>query len=467
MIVRNALCVSVFAFIGALAGCGSEDPPAGCPSENEIRGACAGVPQAAVCSGDTCSGDVVCSGVTSVASDAELQAAAAGAASGACIALEPGSYGSVELPGGVSLLGKSAADVTVGKVTLNAGEGAVLRGFKTSTISVNGATGAKIEAVHVLGGDETGVLVAAQSSVSLVTSTIEGTGIYGLFAVDPLAVSLDRVVIAGAGGPGLWIASSSDCPAEPAKPVVSVKSSIVRGSHVAGVGLYGVKATLQAVDILGTVPGAEFKYGKHGAGLTIASCSDVASAKGLRVHDSASYGVLVQASKAVLGGQGPDEEVEIHRNVVGLSIRSVPESVTLEGAQLDSNEGVGIDIRGESQGVIICKTGITGTVTKSLPTGLGARDVGDGLVWAQKSSATISDLALSGNSRASMIIDGEAAGALFNVTLSGGDESLGIVLQNFSSGAQPTTMSGTPALTVSSEEVLPIADPPAPIPRNL
>src|SRR5262245_39107847 len=95
---------STFAVLMAgLTGCaGSDAPgiPTGCPEENEIGGACAGVPQAAVCaSGGACTSGVVCSSVIEVTDNATLTSAAASAASGACIALSPGSYGAVSIPG--------------------------------------------------------------------------------------------------------------------------------------------------------------------------------------------------------------------------------------------------------------------------------------------------------------------------------------------------------------------------------
>ncbi|WP_437323219.1 right-handed parallel beta-helix repeat-containing protein [Sorangium sp. So ce381] len=451
--------------VGGLAACGGSEAPPGCAPENEIRGTCAGVPRGGVCEGDVCIAGIGCRSFFPVASDAELQTAAAAAAPGECIALASGTYGAVELPGGVSLLGRGAGDVAVGKVTLGAGEGAVLRGVTTSAIHVKGATRAKIKSVRVAGGAvgsaEDGVLVDAGSSVALITSTIERAAVHGLYAVDPLEVSLDGVVIDGSGGPGLWIASSSECAAPSEQPVVDVKRSIVRGSHNAGVALFGAKATFQGVDILATLPGDVWNYGDGGGGLTVASCSDM-EARGLRVHDSISYGVLVEASKGKIGGMGADEEVEIHRNVIGLSIQNVEESFTLENAQLDENQGVGIGLRGESRGIIICRSGVSRTGLKSLPTAeIGADDIGDGLVWAERSSATVTALALRESARASVVIDGEASGALSEVTLSGGDEERGIVQQNARSGeVKPDVMGSTPALRVVAEQEFSVPDMP-------
>jgi hypothetical protein len=302
-------------------------------------------------------------------------------------------------------------------------------------------------------------------------STIEEAALYGLYAVDPLVVSLDRVVIAGSGGPGLWVESSADCPAPPdapLQPALDVKSSIVRDSHIAGVALFGTKAAIAGLDILATNPGAEFHTGRYGGGISIASCSDV-DAKGLRVHDSKSYGVLVDGSKATIGGDGPDEDVEIHRNVIGVSIQNVTESFQLENAQLDQNEGFGIGLSGESRGVIICRSSVTRTGVRSLPVlGAGAEDVGHGLAWTERSEATIMDVSLSGSALASVLIDGEATGTLRRVTLSGGDEVLGIVQQNYTSGGeQPGVAEGTPALQVAATTLYPVPAPPDVLPKNL
>ncbi|KYF80519.1 hypothetical protein BE18_25245, partial [Sorangium cellulosum] len=416
------------------------------------------MPGVPVCDGDACTDGVACRGVSQAGSDAELQRAAAEATSGTCIALAPGRYGAVELPGGVSLLGRSADDVAVREVTVGAGEGAVLRGFRASSIRVEGATGARIESVRVADSAQEGVTVAPQSSVALIRSTIEGVSTYGVYAVDPRSVSLDEVVIDGAGGPGLWVMSSSDCAAAPERPALDMRRSVVRSAHVAGVALFGVKATIRGVDVVATVVGESFSYGLGGGGLSIASCSEV-DAKGLRVHDNSLYGVLVDGSKGVLGGTGPDEGIEIDRNVRGLWIQNVTESFTLENAQLDQNKGAGIGLSGESRGVIICRSSVSRTVLKSLSTvdGVGAKDVGHGLVWTEASSASLVEVGLSGNAIASVLIDGEVSGVLDRVVLSGGDETLGIVQQHVTMDAeQPVLKGGTPALQVVEGQVHPV-----------
>src|SRR5579883_1639577 len=96
-------------------------PPAGCGDGVAVSDGCAGVPAGPVCGDATCTQGVTCAKVVSAASDADLQGALASAQAGTCIALQPGTYGDAALPGGVSLLGRSAADVHVDGVTVGPG----------------------------------------------------------------------------------------------------------------------------------------------------------------------------------------------------------------------------------------------------------------------------------------------------------------------------------------------------------
>src|SRR5262245_7329394 len=100
-------------------------PSAPCPAERVIEGQCAGV----ACEGEPWTGGVQCADVLEVASSADLAQISASAPSGACIALAPGTYPEVSLPGGVSLLGRGAGFVTVRGVVIGAGTGTVVRGL--------------------------------------------------------------------------------------------------------------------------------------------------------------------------------------------------------------------------------------------------------------------------------------------------------------------------------------------------
>src|SRR4051794_29255380 len=95
------------------------EPP--CAAENLVGGTCAGVPAKPICDGDVCTLGVSCGTVIAVAGSADLAGAVGRAGPGTCLALARGDYDEVALPGGVSLLGRGAADVRVAKVSIAAG----------------------------------------------------------------------------------------------------------------------------------------------------------------------------------------------------------------------------------------------------------------------------------------------------------------------------------------------------------
>ena len=158
--------------LASLAGCSEDEPnpvPAsGCPAEDKLDGVCVGAP-AKVCDSDPCTQDLSCTSTTQVADDAALASALDGAGPGSCIALAPGSYGEVQLPNGVALLGRSAAEVQVAKITMGAGSGSVVRGLRVGGggLLVAGATDARVDSVKVSGASAEGVVVSAGSSVCL------------------------------------------------------------------------------------------------------------------------------------------------------------------------------------------------------------------------------------------------------------------------------------------------------------
>jgi len=460
------------ALLAAPSGCGGVQEPAGCPETDEIRGQCAGVPQGAVCAGDTCTSGVDCAETVTVADDASLEAALASAAAGTCIALAPGSYGAVSLPGGVSLLGRSAESVSVQGITLAPGTGAVVRGIAVGGggIEVQADGAARIESVRVSGASAAGLDVAEGASVTLVASTIEGSARHGIAVADGAMVTMENTILQENDGPGLWAACSADCDCA-APPDVVLKSSIVRDNHIGGIVLFGAAASLESVDVTGTLVGDDWSYGLGGGGITAAACSDL-TAKDLRVSESQSYGVLVDDSAATIGDPGGEPGVEITGNVVGLWAQhisqSAPQTVTLDGITLDGNAGVGLGADGDTVGLIVCKTAITGTSFADLAVeGFGTQQVGDGLLWLGGSEIVIDSLSVGGSARASVLIDGEASGSMSNVTLSDGDEAKGVVQQSYTGGSQPQAGANAPAITTSADGLFAIPDAPIAVPRNL
>src|SRR5262249_52346336 len=128
-----------------------------------------------------------------------------------------------------------------------------------------------------------------------------------------------------------------------------------------------------------------------------------------------------------------------------------------------------VGMSGASRGIIIYGSEIKNTQTKTLPVvvngvGAGSKDVGDGMNWLDVSGASIDGLTLSGNTRASMLIDrsGAPGRSVSNIAVSLGDEAKGILQQNLATGGvQPQIGTGVPNITVNMGEVFAVPASPA------
>ncbi|MDC0685484.1 right-handed parallel beta-helix repeat-containing protein [Sorangium atrum] len=481
----GAMCATV-------AGCGSDEPvSATCPEDHLVRGVCAGVPAGDVCDGGTCTKGVECTSVVDVESDEALASAAAAASAGACIALREGRYGSVvSVPGGVSLLGRSAAAVQVEGIVLAAGEGAVVRGLKVGRegVSVQGAIGVRIESVRIVGErgfERAGVELHPGSSAAIVDSEIIDSGHVGIFA-ENADVTLERSVISGAQRGGIVIQGipENDCDSDctcVSRPALVVKSSVIHRNHIIGISLRGAIASLEGVDVIDTEHGDAIETGYFGGGISAAECSSVTGAIKVRVLDSRSFGILVDRSTAALGDEEEADSVEISGNTRGLWIQNValqngchdhgdhgPGCVMLHNGKLDGNFGVGIGVTGQSRGIILCKSAITATALERLPVFDGGNepsvdDVGDGVDWLDGSEVTIEELTLRGNERQSLLIDGPASGVITDLDFTG-DADKSPVQQNFTTGDRPVTDGIT--LTTNPERGLSIPQPTGGLPAE-
>lgn len=475
--IGNAACATV-------TGCGGDVVvSAVCPEDHLVGEACAGVPAGDVCDGVTCTAGVECTSVVDVESEEGLASAAAAASTGACIALREGRYGSVvSVPGGVSLLGRSAAAVQVEGIVLAAGEGAVVRGLKVGRegVSVQGATGVRIESVRVVGErgfERNGVELYPDSSVTIVDSEISDSGYIGVFA-ENANVTLERSVVSRAQRGGIVIQGipengcDSDCTCA-SRPALVTKNSVIPRNHIIGVSLRGATASLDGVHVMHTDVGDAVETGYFGGGISAAECSSISSARKVRVLDSRSVGILVDRSTAALGDEGEEESIEISRNTRGLWIQNVCRGggagcVTLHNGKLDGNFGVGIGIMGQSRSIILCRSAITATALERLPVFDGSNepsidDVGDGVDWLDGSEVTIEELTLSGNERQSLLIDGPARGAITDLDFAG-DANKSPVQQNFTTGDRPVTEGLT--LTTNPERGLPIPQSPGTLPAE-
>lgn len=460
-----------------LGGCGDEEEPppvvATCADADKIAGVCVGVPPGNVCDSDPCTKDVTCAEVIPIGNDAELHQKAQAAVAGACLSLAPGQYTAVSLPGGVSLLGRSAAAVKIDAIVLGAGAGAVVRGLAVGPggVELQGATSVRIESVRVTGDPAVtrdGVTLNAGASATIVTSTLDGAGRVGVFAADA-DVTLDRCIVSGAHAAGIWV-EGSGCDASCAcsqRPTLTITKSLIRSNHLTGLSTSGATASLVDTSVLDTLPGDTLSTGMQGGGMAVSECSDVSATK-LRVVDSADYGVRIDRSLARLGDdKDPDGTVEISRNLRGLWIQNVLDNsgcatvggcVTLHNGALEGNLGVGIGVAGSSQGVILCKSTVKGTASTTLPVSdvnkfSAVKPVGDGVNWLDTSQVTIEALTLSDNARQSLLIDGPASGNIMSLILTGSDANKAPLQQDFMMGdAQPTLGNGVTLMSQDSRK---------------
>ncbi|MDI3289016.1 right-handed parallel beta-helix repeat-containing protein [Polyangium sp. 15x6] len=390
--------------------------------------------------------------------DGELGSAIDAATAGTCIVLGAGSYGAVVLPGGVSLVGPCADEVKVKAVTVAAGEGSVLRGLEIGSggLSLDGAQGVRVESVRVNGATAAAIKVQAGAEVTMVGSTVQNGALYGIFADDGASVTIEGSVILGQQGSGIATTCSGGCGACAARPSLSVTDSIIRNNHVGGVDLFTTDVVMNNVDIRGTLQGESFMTFKGGGGASIAACSTVIEARNLRIEDNFAYGILIDASTARLGDQDDAEDsVVIRGNSIGIWVQNGADGGVseLHNGRVENNKGVGLGIKGETQGFIFCRSKVVNTLEDNLPTdGASSEPVGHGIVWRNQASVKLEDATISGSSRVSVLIDGPMGtmgsmpSILKNVTLGGGDELKGIWQQNLPAGGMQPMVENAPAI---------------------
>lgn len=475
---QAALVLIAAAALGSAAlGCASDPaPPGGCPGARAASGACIGVPAGALCDSDFCAASVDCAEVVEVSSAAALSQATEAARPGACIALGPGAYGPIDLPPGVSLLGRGAGSVSVAAVSLAAGEGAVLRGLTVGEGGVRIAAGARarIEAVRVVGSASDGVTLGLGASLDLVASVIEGSARYGLSAFDAGRVAVVRSVVSGSQGPGLWAQCTGGCDCE-APMELHVEDALVRDSKVIGVSLVGARATMSRVEVSGNGLSGFDPSG----GISASGCSTL-DAAALTIADNTGVGLLIDRANAAIGERGEGFEVSGNQPGIWIQNTTPEQTVQLTGGLLEKNRAIGLGMSGDAHGIIIDGMRIAGTFADSAVVsadgGLAQEVVGDGVSWQERAQAAIFGLVLSGNGleslnpsispsrRASVLIDGGVGpdSRLSAVTLEGGDEAAGIVQQRLPAGGiSPLRGVDVPRIVTSPEALFSV--PVAPI----
>jgi hypothetical protein len=399
-----------------------------------------------------------------VTSTAELTAALGQATPGSCVALSPGDYGQVSVPTGVMLLGRGAELVHIQGATLAAGS--ALRGMTAGISGVTAAgVGVRLDSVRISSSAMDGLDVAAGGSAIVTRSEIIESGRYGIRAFDAESVSLDASLVSGSRGPGVWVECGTGCSCSQ-PPVVTIRDVVLRDNLVVALSLVGAHATLERVEVRENPVGSDLEAA---GGIVASQCSKL-TAMGLRVLDNAAYGILIEDSEAILGdadGHGP----VVSGNRIGIWCQNVgrtrPATVTIEGASVHANAGIGIGVD-LSSSVTIRGSEVRQTSALVLPVLVngspGAKEVGDGISWLGASSVVLSGVTLGGNARASVLINGSVGSAskISNLVLAEGDELLGVLQQNLpAGGAQPTLGAGAPQIDAQSGEVFPVPSSPA------
>jgi hypothetical protein len=435
------------------------DPCAGvsassCP--DQVRGICVGVASAPNCEPQRCD----CSEIVTV-DGSELSAALASATAGSCVEIGSGDYGDIDVPAGVTILGGGHLATSVGDVQLQSS--AILCGVTATSVTVpDGATEAIVQSSLIEGSSSHGVSVGVGASAALSRSTVDGASEVGVYARDAAALVISRSIVANGNSFGVAaFCGDCVCPTEPTFEV-RVRDSMIRGSRTAGAVFHGVAVDIRGVAIFDTDVGANFDAG---AGMSV-SCSSI-EATGVTVAGSTDYGVGLFQSSGTMGAAGDGNGVRISDSLGGLWLidisASSSQTIEIDNAVLFDNKAVGLGIAGPSGGgpVIIRDTTVRDTQLKALPilvggVSAGSADVGDGLLWLHGVDVSLHDVTIDNSPRASVLIDGPATGLLDNVSLTGGDAALGILLQSYLGGAKPSTSGTTPSLTTSSQEVHPI-----------
>jgi hypothetical protein len=395
----------LIAFV-VLAGCSSkkdEPPVATCDDRAKTGGVCPGVSSAAEIT--SAADGVACSSQIPVANAGELSSKAAGAPSGACLVLEPGTYGAVTLPAGVSLLGRGASDTTVDGVSLTGGAAATIRGVTigTSGIVASGKGALTIDRVLVSHASGYGINVT-DIDLTLRASTIEYSGKFGVAAASSCA-----------GSPSMPCTQ---------RPKLVVQGVFVREAHGVGIWAHGIDVTVAGLEIDAT-RAQSFLYGR---GLEVAAEADVGqscsvTASSFAVRNGDEVGVFVDGCNADFSSFVSSQ------NIRGMQLQNIPDGgAKVQDFTMESNKALGLGIS-KSKGIIVQGGRIASTVALRVPVDIGGvQEVGDGLNWLESDVSVGASVTIESSARRGVIIDSTSTGK-FEGVLGGGDESKGIIVQ--------------------------------------
>ncbi len=388
----------LLALLGACSKDATPEAAPVCDSASLVDGECPGVSASAVlCDAPTCTDGVACASTRVASSQQELDAATAAAVAGDCIALEGGSFGSVTLPPGVSLLGRGPGASGVQGIVIVGGRAATIRGVTVGQGGIAATDVATLTIDHVF----VGPTASKTPGISLIDS----------------GVALSATTVSGAAGYGVALDCDKACPASGGALSATFTGVSVQGATDVGIWARGYGVQIRGAEISAT-HGTMF-----GRGLEVDGGGSL-DAAALAVHDNTDVGILVDGSSVQLDG------VAVARNLRGVQLQATPAArpSKLANFQIVDNRGVGIGIDGGAQGIVIVGGRVAGTTLERLPTAAGGvAPIGDGLVWLGGSSAEVdSSVAFGGSARAGVVIDASSSGT-FGGTVDGSNAT-GIVI---------------------------------------
>ena len=408
-----------------LAGCASkaaETTTTGdCDARAKVDGACPGVTTEAI----TTDG-VACTTTIAVATPAD-ESKIAGAAAGSCIALSAGAFGALTLPAGVSLIGKGASSSTVAGIRVTPGEAATIRGLSVSGggIAVSGKGSLTIESVHVTGAGKFPGISATDTNLTISKSTVELGGGFGVASL-----------------------CKTDCAT--ARPSLSLRRVLVRDNKSVGVWAHGVNTVIDGVQVSAT-HAENFLYGR---GFEFAEGS--VKATHIAALNNEDVGIYIDNAVAEL------TSFSVANNIRGVQLQAIPAGgAKLDDFVIDNNAALGLGITKGSLGIIVQGGLIANTRPMKVPVDIGGiQEVGDGINWLGGSEVTVSSsVKIQSSARRAVIIESTSKGK-FDGTLSGGDETRGIIVQGGLEPSMPATLSvasGVKSEVLTKDKAMPVA----------
>lgn len=422
--MKSRLLLPLLFLVALAPGCtASEDDEtkSSCDAHAKVDGACPGVTSAATTT------TVACTATIEANTGADLDTRVASATAGTCIKLGAASFGVVKLPAGVHLIGKGSTSSKVEGVSITGAPGATatISGVHVGSAGIVASGGGlvTIDSVHV--ARATGVGISAiDTSVSVTTSTIEGSGLFGV---------------------------ESACKANCTPRVeLSMRRVMLRDNHGMGVLGQNVDATLEGVQVAGTLP-VDFQYGR---GIEIA-WGGTLKAKNIAVLENSDVGIFVQEGTAHLSN------FVASRNQRGVQLQGITGGATLENFEVLDNSALGIGVTNGSLGIIVQNGRVASTKMLDVPVDIGGiQAVGDGINWLDGSELQVaSSVRIESSARRAVIISASSKGS-FNGTLAGGDELQGIIVQGGLEASMPSSLSiaaGMKTEVLTKDKAMPVA----------